>query len=102
MIKSTPRIYQKEAISLSSNFLKDYGYAFFDVDPGLGKTLMSLCLAVNYQTIIVICPKTLVKTWINQLYEHTELSHYVLIWDYQRAKTDTWLRVYQNWKKLSI
>jgi SNF2 family DNA or RNA helicase len=72
--KTAPKEYQKDTIDRGASILRERGHlALAPVFMGAGKTLMSLYMAMdlNYEQIVVICPKTLMRGWIDQIIEHT-------------------------------
>jgi SNF2 family DNA or RNA helicase len=62
------------------------GYALF-VDMGLGKTLITLSVAAEKNIpLVIICPKAIMNTWLNEIQKHTEGAN-VFLWDNGKAKT---------------
>jgi len=62
-MKKTPRHYQLEAIQ----FAKDRSSSILALDPGLGKTYVSICLRENNQPMMIICPKSIKGNWKKEL-----------------------------------
>jgi SNF2 family DNA or RNA helicase len=95
-----PYQYQIEVIERCRAFLRVYGYAALcPVDMGLGKTLMSLYVALeeHYTQIIIVCPKTLMNQWKKEISTHTNIEFTVMMWDSQKSKTEKWKRAFCAW-----
>jgi SNF2 family DNA or RNA helicase len=67
--------------------------AYYDFFMGLGKTYISLNIAQTLYSqrkihhVVVVCPKTVVSGWQDQITEHLEPPTQVLQWDSQKAKS---------------
>ncbi len=91
---TTPMEHQVQAVKNGYPFLRDNGYiALYDFEMGLGKSYVSiwisLILKINQLTnrLIIIAPKTICSTWIDQLQKHAGIESAV-VWDSQKSKTD--------------
>lgn len=104
LIKTNPYLYQDKTIKKGDLILLQHSHLALLLDMGLGKSLISLHIAADlqYQTIVIICPKTLINSWKKQIYEHTTLSHYVMVWNSQKAQTQKWQTVFKNWKNSHV
>lgn len=82
MIKTTPMEHQAKALSTCG------GRPFFSyfMEPGLGKTWTVIAEADQLakqkliNTIVVICPKSIVSVWAEEITTHSE-GHRVHVWD---------------------
>jgi SNF2 family DNA or RNA helicase len=91
--------YQLETIERGKKILSEHGYlALAPVFMGAGKTIMTLYMAIDlqYETIIIICPKTLISNWRAEIEKHTTLSN-ILEWDSQKSKTVKYLFEFKRW-----
>lgn len=97
--KSTPFEYQKQTIEKGVKLLKVFGHlALAPVFMGAGKTLMSMYMSIDleHETIIIICPKTLISNWKSEIEKHTTFSN-ILEWDCQKSKTIKYINQFRFW-----
>jgi SNF2 family DNA or RNA helicase len=101
-MRTSPMLHQINTVRDGYPFLRDNGFiALYDYEMGLGKTYvsiwLSLCLKLNNLSdrLIIIAPKTICSTWIDQLDRHADLQS-VLLWDSQKAKTDKYKYAFKD------
>ncbi len=98
MKKTTPYKYQQNTIDRGKVIIINHNHLSLDVDMGLGKTIMSLYMAIDlqFEIIIILCPKTLISNWKSEIEKHTSLSN-ILEWDSSKSKTQKYIQNFKNW-----
>jgi SNF2 family DNA or RNA helicase len=99
MKKTVPHKYQQGTIEQGNKILTVFGHlALAPVDMGLGKTLMSLYMSIDlqYETIIIICPITLISNWKAEIEKHTKFQN-VFEWNSNKSKTAKYVFEFRHW-----
>ena len=82
LFKTTPRQCQMEALAAGQG---QQGFAYF-MEPGLGKTKVVIDEAQMLNrddlvdTILIICPKSVIPTWLRQIQEHGHSDNWNIAW----------------------
>lgn len=72
--------YQRIAVNyLLSLYDRDIKGGILSLDLGLGKTLTSLEFAKDLRKILIVCEKTNIQTWINEIDKHYEDESYIVL-----------------------
>jgi SNF2 family DNA or RNA helicase len=84
-LKTALRPHQRQALE----FVEERGgRAILALDMGAGKTLTALAHAATVKRTLVIVPKKLIRSWLDQIVEHTTLGWQVWERDAESVKTD--------------
>lgn len=91
LFKTKPRNHQLQALAKCG--LREY-FGYY-MEPGLGKTKTVIDEAVileaehGLSTVGVLCPKSVISTWIEQLREHGRFDDWtVMVWNSDRRATE--------------
>lgn len=70
-ISTPPWQHQREAFLFSKNKKG----CLLGMDMGTGKTLVAICHTVRSNRTLVVCPKSVIPTWENEIRKHVRKSH---------------------------
>jgi len=110
-MKTLPRDYQANHIELAYANMMTHGFSGLLYKPGRGKTLTTLAIVEKLKnenhidSMVIVCPKNVFKTWKDQIPEHSDLDPKWIVWDSVKAGTKWYmdeLKAYLKYDKFPI